>query len=91
MAEKRTVITIDPSLLHQREAHMRAKHSGWHVYRAIYWGIYIFAEGLLLLTAVPAKLTLYGFFGWSFVMLSFFVVVYGLVLALHLNLMKKYI
>lgn len=90
MAERKFTVTIDPTLELQKRLHYREKQSGWEIYRAVYWGIYIFILGLLVLTAMPKVLNAYGFVGWALVLLAMFVVVYGFVLSLHLKLMKKH-
>ncbi|EQD29393.1 hypothetical protein B2A_14495, partial [mine drainage metagenome] len=62
MAEKKTVITVDPSMQYSRMLHYREKHSGWEIYKAVYWGIYFFILGLLLLSQGTALSLLSGFF-----------------------------
>ena len=90
MPAKKNVILIDPELSYRRHLHYQERHSGWHIFRAIYWGIYLFILGVLLTTVVPNTLSYTGFLGWAFILLSFFVVVYGFAASLHLKLMKKY-
>ena len=90
MAERRVTIAIDPTLQLQKQAHFREKQSGWEVYRAVYWGIYVFILGVLLLTTFPAATEFMSFLGWAMVLLALFVVIYGFVLSLHLKLMKKH-
>ena len=88
MAERRVTIAIDPTMQIQKQAHFREKQSGWEVYRAVYWGIYTFILGVLLLTYPFASFM--SFMGWAMVLLAMFVMVYGFVLSLHLKLMKKH-
>jgi hypothetical protein len=90
MAERKVTIAIDPTMQIEKHAIFREKQSGWEVYRAVYWGIYVFILGVLLLTAFPAATDFMSFFGWSLVLLALFVIVYGFVLSLHLKLMKKH-
>ena len=90
MAEKKTVITVDPSMQYSRMLHYREKHSGWEIYKAVYWGIYFFILGLLLLSQGTSLSLLSGFFGWALLIFSLFVIVFGFASALHLKLMKKY-
>ena len=90
MAEKRNVITIDPELSYKRHLHYQEKHSGWHIFRGVYWGIYLFILGLLLVALVPGTLGVAAFFGWALILLAFFVIIYGFTSSLHLKLMKKY-
>ena len=90
MAEKKTVITVDPSMQYSRMLHYREKHSGWEIYKAVYWGIYFFILGLLLLSQGTSLSLLSGFFGWALLIFSLFMIVFGFASALHLKLMKKY-
>ena len=90
MAEKKTVITVDPSMQYSRMLHYKEKHSGWEIYKAVYWGIYFFILGLLLLSQGTSLSLLSGFFGWALLIFSLFVIVFGFAAALHLKLMKKY-
>ncbi|MDE1856564.1 MAG: hypothetical protein KGH98_00605 [Candidatus Micrarchaeota archaeon] len=87
---KRMVITIDPSLQYARELHYREKHSGWQIYKAVYWSIYIFVVGLMLATLVPVPMSLNQFIGFALVILALFTIVYGFSESLHLKLMKRY-
>jgi hypothetical protein len=90
MAERNVTVTVDPSVQIRRHLQGRERESGWEVFKAIYWGIYSFALGLMLLLAVPRMLDITGFIGWALILLSMFVVVYGLVISLHLRLMRKH-
>ncbi len=90
MAEKRNIVTIDPELSYRRHLHYMEKHSGWHIFRAIYWGVYIFVMGILLATLVPYTIRYPIYFGWALILFSLFLIVYGFASALHLKLMKKY-
>ncbi|MCL4379152.1 MAG: hypothetical protein M1160_02895 [Candidatus Marsarchaeota archaeon] len=90
MAERRSTITIDPELAYRRRLHYQEKHSGWHIFRGIYWGIYIFILGAMLAALVPATMSYTRFFGWALILLAFFVIIYGFTSSLHLKLMKKY-
>jgi hypothetical protein len=89
MAErKRNVITIDSTMQHERMLRYKEKHSGWVIYKSVFWGMYVFILGLLLLTRVA--LTGPAFFGWAFVLFAIFFIVNGFASALHLKLMKKH-
>jgi hypothetical protein len=90
MAEKRNVIVIDPDLQYKRLLHFRERHSGWEIFRSIYWGIYVFILGIMLMTLVPVKVTVPQFFGWALALFAIFVIVYGFSISLHYKLMKKY-
>jgi len=90
MPAKKNVIVIDPEMQYERMLHYREKHSGWQIFRSIYWGIYVFIIGILLITRVPTPLSMTRFFGWSLTLLALFVIVYGFSVSLHYKLMKKY-
>ena len=90
MAERKVTVTVDPSVQMMKHLQARERESGWEVYKAIYWSIYLFVLGLMLLTSVPGVLDIYGFIGWALLLLSMFIVVYGLVISLHLRLMRKH-
>ncbi len=90
MAERRSIISIDPELSYRRKLHYMEKHSGWQIFRAIYWGIYIFIIGILLAALVPGTMPYPVYFGWLLILFSLFLIVYGFASALHLKLMKRY-
>jgi hypothetical protein len=90
MAERKNIITVDPELFYKRRLHYMEKHSGWHIFRAIYWGIYIFIIGMILATLVPGTISYPLYFGWVLILFSLFLIVYGFASALHIKLMKKY-
>lgn len=83
---KKNVITIDPSLQYERMLHYKEKHSGWIIYRSVYWGIYVFVLGALLLSGAVS--TTQGFFGWALLLGAIFLIVNGFAQSLHLKLMK---
>lgn len=88
MPKEKSVVTIDPSMQYERMLHYKEKHSGWIIFNALYWGIYVFAIGILLLSGVVN--TLSGFFGWVLVLGAIFFIVHGFTNALHLKLMKHH-
>ncbi len=89
MAErKKNVISIDPTMQYERMLHYKEKHSGWVIYKAIFWGVYIFILGALLLA--DTALTGAAFFGWAFVLFAIFFIINGFASSLHLKLMKKH-
>jgi hypothetical protein len=91
MAERRTtIITIDPELSYKRKLHYQEKHSGWNIFRGIFWGMYLFIIGIILATLVPATMSVPQFLGWAMILSAFFVIIFGFASALHLKLMKRY-
>lgn len=90
MAERKVTVTINPEMQYRRELQYKEKLSGWQVFKAVYWSIYIFIIGVLLLTIVPQVLNTTAFAGWALALLAMFIVVYGFVISLHLKLMKKH-
>lgn len=90
MAERKLTVTIDPSRQFERKLRYLEKHSGWHIFKSIYWGAYIFIMGLILLTLVPGTVSYSGFFGWALVLFALFYVLHGFAVSSHLKLMKKH-
>jgi len=82
------------SALHEmrmkRMLHYRERHAGWHIFNSLYWGIYIFIVGAILVFQTQMHYTLTLSAGISLIILSIMVIVYGFVRALHGKLMKKY-
>jgi len=87
MVEKRNIISIDPSMQYSRMLHYKEKHSGWEIYKSLYWGIYILILGLFVLTP---SMTAVAFIGFALITFALFYIVYGFSVSLHLKLMKKY-
>ena len=46
MADKKNIMTIDPTHAIRRMLHYKEKESSWEVYKALYWGIYVFMLGV---------------------------------------------
>ncbi|MGC8648372.1 MAG: hypothetical protein ACP5SJ_02630 [Candidatus Micrarchaeia archaeon] len=90
MAEKKNVIVIDPELQYDRMLHYKEKHSGWEIFKGVYWGVYVFILGVLLITKVPAQMAVPKFFGWALSLFAIFIIVYGFSMSLHYKLMKRY-
>ncbi|MCL5430381.1 MAG: hypothetical protein M1504_02805 [Candidatus Marsarchaeota archaeon] len=96
MAEKvkRQVMVIDPTLQYERRLKYQEKHAVWEIFKMVYWGIYIFLVGFILLifdrSASPTPLDLYSFFGWIISLFALFYILYGFSTSLHLRLMRKY-
>lgn len=88
--KERTIVTIDPSLQYARSLHYRERHSAWEIYKAVYWGLYVFVIGLLLMTTSQSSFVLVNFVGVALVLFALFFVVYGFSISMHLKLIKKY-
>lgn len=89
--EQRMIVELDTDMHMQRMLRFSEKHMGWHVFKAIYWSIYIFVIGAVLFnTSYAGTFNMLTFTGFGLIMLSIFVIVYGFVYAMHLRLMKKY-
>lgn len=86
----KSVVTLDPDMMYKRRLHYEEKHSGWHIFKSVYWAIYIFVVGVILYSYVPSKISYPQFFGWFLIILSLFVIIYGFSKSLHLKLMKRY-
>lgn len=78
----------DAELHFKRMAHYREKHSGYAVFKGIYWAIYLLAIGIFLLM-VPASVSVVQIVGFAAVLLAMFYAIFGLVISLHYKLMKK--
>ena len=57
MAERAKVIKIDSSIDWDRRLHFTEKHSGWQVFKFLYWGIYLLVIGAILIIAGYTGLT----------------------------------
>jgi len=66
-----------------------AKQSGWYIFRTIYWGIYLLFLSFLLINA-PASFSTSEFIGYAILLLAVMIIIYGIVEALHHNLMRKH-
>ncbi|MCL5100795.1 MAG: hypothetical protein M1122_02480 [Candidatus Marsarchaeota archaeon] len=86
MASK-NVVVIDPDLYMKRMLKYQERHSGWHIFRAVYTALYLFIVAVVLITANYSVQTLVGI---SLLVLALMIIVYGFVASLHLKLMEKY-
>ena len=70
----------------------QARHSGWIIFRSIYWAIYLLLLGGLLLffSVQNLAVSLQIFFGWAFTVLAVMIIIYGGAETLHHKLMRKY-
>jgi hypothetical protein len=93
-AMQRQVMIIDPTLQYERKLKYMEKHSGWEIFKVVFWGMYILLMGLILLrfngSAGAPIISLYAFFGWGLTIFAIFYILWGLSLSLHLKLMRKY-
>jgi hypothetical protein len=89
MAERKSA-TSNLELAYRRHLHYREKHSGWHIFTGVFWGIYLFMMGIIMVTLVPNTLSYTGYFGWGLILLSLFLIIFGFTSSLHLKLMKRY-
>ncbi len=87
---RKTVVVVDPEMMYARKLHHDEKHSGWHIFKSVFWAIYLFVVGVILYTTVPSLMGVAQFFGWSLIILAIFLVVFGFSKSLHLKLMKRY-
>ncbi len=74
----------------KRMLHYHEKHGGWHIFNSVYWGIYLFFVGAILVLQGALHYTLTITAGVSFIVLSLMVIIYGFVRALHGKFIKKY-
>ena len=90
----RQVMVIDPTLQYERRLRYMEKHAGWEIFRMVFWGVYIFIIGLILLIfykqSPTTAINLYAFFGWGLTLFAIFYILYGFSMSLHLKLMRKY-
>lgn len=88
LKKAKSVVTIDPSMEYERMLHFQERHVGWVMFRAVFWGVFIFIVGLLVLVHIGS--TFETFVGWVIIIFSIFFMIFGFAMALHLKLMKKY-
>ncbi len=81
---------MNPDAHMKRILHYKERHSGWHIFNAIYWGIYLFVFGMILILQPTLGYTLIFGIGLAIIILSLMLIIYGFVTALHVKLMKKY-
>ena len=86
----RHVVTIDPTMQYSRRLHYREKEGGWTIYKTIYWGIFVFVLGIILVTFVPSTISTTAFIGWALILFAMFLIIYGLTSSLHFKLMRRY-
>lgn len=69
-----------------------ARHTGWIIFRSVYWAIYLLLLGILLLyySVNNVGISLQVFFGWAFTILAIMLIIFGAAETLHHKLMRKY-
>ena len=87
---RREVVVVDPKLLIERMLHYKERQHAWHVFRKLYWGIYAFIVGVILVYYGALNLTLNLFFGIVVLLFAVMFIISGLVESLHHKFMKKY-
>jgi hypothetical protein len=88
--ERGNVVRIDSSIDWDRKLKYMEKQSGRAVFRSIYWGIYVFMVGFMVLLLNAGLIGVTALVGWAVTVLSIFVIVYGFVISLHLKFAKKH-
>lgn len=86
----RRTIMIDPSMFMERMLHYREMHSGWNIFRFIYWSIYLIVIAIMLIYYTELGLTPNLFLGAAIMMLAVMLILFGLTEALHNKFLKKY-
>jgi hypothetical protein len=86
----KNVVVIDPQLVVERMLHYRERHQGWHIFRSVYWGIYLLVIGTFLMFYSQLGFTINMFFGSSLILFAVMLILFGLTEALHHKLMKRY-
>ncbi|MDE1873944.1 MAG: hypothetical protein KGI04_02385 [Candidatus Micrarchaeota archaeon] len=70
----------------------QARHSGWIIFRSVYWAIYLLLLGIVLIfySAASITISLQVFLGWAFTLAGIMIIIYGATETLHHKLMRKY-
>ncbi len=84
------VMRIDSSMDWERRLSYKEKEAGWIVFRYLFWALYVFVVGCMLVVTglTAARLTFIA--GWAAIILAVFMVVYGFTQSLHHRLMRKH-
>lgn len=83
-------VMIDPSMFMDRMLHYREMHSGWNIFRFIYWSIYLIVVAIMLIYYTELGFTMTLFFGSIILILAVMLILFGLTEALHNKFLKKY-
>ena len=89
-ASRGSVMKVDNSIDWERRLSYAEKHAGWEIFRYLFWGIYVFVVGLMLIISGYTLPNMLVFAGWATVLLAIFLVVYGFVVSLHHRLMRRH-
>lgn len=87
---RRNIVIVDPEMVMERLLKYREKHQGWSIFFAIYWSIYLFVIGLLLLYYSQIGFTVPVFFGSAIIIFAVMLILYGMTQALHHKFMRRY-
>ncbi len=68
----------------------REKHASLNVFACVYWAIYALVVGFMIIATAYNGANLVVIVGLSMVLFAFFLVIYGLVIAMHHRLMRKH-
>ncbi len=70
----------------------QVRHTGWIIFRSVYWAIYLLLLGTILLyySVRNIDISLQAFFGYAFTIVSIMIIIYGFAEVLHHRLMRKY-
>jgi hypothetical protein len=88
--ERGSLVRIDSSIDWDRKLKYMEKQSGLAVFRSIYWGIYVFMIGFMVLLLNAGLISVTALVGWAVTVLSMFVIIYGFVMSLHFKFAKKH-
>ena len=69
----------------------QVRHSGWIMFRAVYWSLLLLVLGGMLLyySAKGVMVSLQVFFGFTFALVAVMMILYGFAEVLHHKLMRK--
>jgi hypothetical protein len=87
--KRRIIVEIDPKEEYARHLHYMEKHSGWQMFKSLYWAVFIFISGAILIYT-NGIIDLGVYFGIMLMLFAIFIMVYGFAKALHYKFIKKY-
>ncbi len=90
----RQIMVIDPTMQYERRLRYMEKHAVWEIFKVVFWGIYVFIMGVILLIfnlAQPSpNINVYAYFGYGLTIFAIFYILWGFAISLHLRLMRRY-